>query len=321
MRPESTSISLRRDLSEVSQEYAASRAAARFIGRRVAPIFRVDEQTANYPIINREAFKKMADMAHADGAAFNRIIGEFGAGTYSCDDHGLEYPLTVRRVRRYRTFIDAEQAGTRILTHQALLRHEKAVADVTLNNTDFTTTGAATVWSTSATAVPLDDLITGANTLEDKVGIPRSEFSLIIPRADFAEMMATTQVTNKSTYTYPGVQPAELTAAQVAAMLQIKEVLICSGVYDSAPEGETESNAQIWTAGAVMLAILAAGEDAPLEMPAVARTMLWTRNTPDLPIFESYRDDAIRADVLRVLDDTDEVLTAELDLCAYRLST
>jgi hypothetical protein len=321
MRPENSSVSLRRDLSAVAQEFDSGAAQQMFIGRRVAPIFRTDRDTGNFPVIRRSSFKKPARLARAEGGDYNRVTGEFGMGTFTCEEHGLEYPIDDRMRARYAEFIDAESAATRILRHQVLMAHEIRVAALTLNNASFTQNAPSVVWSTSATAVPIDDLLTGCEALEDLTGLPRSMFSLIIPRADKREMLATSQVQDKVKYTYPGVQPAQLTDTQIAAMLQIRQVLTAGGSYDATEMGVAESMTQIWTAGRVMLALLADGENTPLEMPQLARTMLWTRHAPELPMVESYRQDSKSSDIIRMRDDTDEVLIGAVNLAGYVLTT
>ncbi len=132
-------------------------------------------------------------------------------------------------------------------------------------------------------------------------------------------MMSTTQVIDKTLYTNPGVQPALLKAAQVAAMLGIGQVIIAAGAYDSKEEGIAETNTQIWTAGVMYIEVLAKEKD-PLEVPSAARTILWTEDAPELPIMESYREDKKRSDIVRSRDDTDEVLIGETDLFVYMLT-
>ena len=317
-RPETASVSLRKDLSAVANEFDASSAAARFIGPLAAPRFNVPEQAGNYPILNREDFRKPANTARKDGAAYNRIEGQFATGTWSCDEHGLEYVIDDRRRRRFASFIDAEQAAARILRHQILLAYERRVAAL-YSGASLTANKAATAWSTSADGVPLSDLLTGMETLEDNCGTDRSQLSLIIPRDAFREALACAQVVDKIKYTYPGIQPALLAPALFAAMLGIKGVLIASGSYDSTEEGYAESIAQVWTAGYMYLALLADPDD-PLEIPSAMRTMIWTADAAEIPIVESYRDESRRGDVIRMRDDTDEVETAAANLMAYELS-
>jgi len=67
------------------------------------------------------------------------------------------------------------------------------------------------------------------------------------------------------------------------------------------------------------LAVLCDPDD-DLEEPSAARTVLWTADSPEIPVVESYREDAIRSDVIRVRDDTDEVLIGATDLFVYKLT-
>jgi len=318
MRPESTSVVFRSDLSATASEYAAEKAAGRFIGLKAAPIFSVPEADGEYPIMRRANFKKRTPNDRATDGAYNRITGEFGKGTFSTEDRGLEERIDDRRRKRYRNLFDAEAAATRQLIFQQMLNHEYRVATL-YSDGGWTNTNVATAWSTVATAVPLTDIQTGIDKLADKCGASPDEIKLIIPRADFREMIATTQINNKLLYTYPGIQPASLTPLQVAAMLGIKEVLVASGVQDSKEEGIAETNAQIWTAGVIYIAVLCEQED-DLEIPSAARSILWTEDSEVLNMVETYREDKTRSDIVRVRDDGDEVLIGETDLFVYKLT-
>ena len=318
MQPESTSIIYRPDLAQLVQEYDVEKAAARFIGRRAAPIFGVPNRAGQYPIMNRENFKKPASSKRAKDGSYNRITGKFGQGTYRCDENGLEYPIDDARRAEYRNLIDAEAAAAQILWYQLLLGLETRVATL-YSGGGFTNHNVATAWSTKATALPLDDIESGIEVIEDKCGVGAEDISLIIPRADFREMLSTAQVVDKSKYTNPGVQPSMLREAQVAAMLGIKEVLRARSVYDSTEEGVTETNAQCWTAGVMYLAVLASDNES-LEIPSAARIIQWDEDAPELPVMESYRYDPVRSDIVRGRMHTDEVLIGETDLFVYQLT-
>ena len=318
MRPEDTTVTYRPELSAQVQEFDASSSAAKFVGRRAAPIYHSPEASMSYPILRRASLRKPADTKRAEDGSYNRILGEFGKGTFDCEPGGLEYPIDDRKRRRFQNLIDAEAAATLILWYQILLAHEIRVAAL-YSGAGFSNTNVTTAWSTVATAVPLDDIATGIDALEDYCGVGGDDISLIIPRADFREMLRTAQVIDKSKYTNPGVQPSLLQASQMAAMLGIKEVVIARSSYDTTEEGVAESVSQVWTAGVMYLAVLA-GENAGLETPSAARTILWDRNAPELPVMESYREENKEADIIRAKFDTDEVLTAATDLLAYKLT-
>lgn len=318
MRPESTSVVFRADLQAQAQEFDAEKAALRFIGKRAAPIFESAVAEGQYPIMNRENFKKPANTDRAEDGSYNRIVGQFGKGTYDCEEHGLEYPIDDRKRKRYARFFDAEKAATRILRYQMLLAHERRVAAVYTGG-GFTNHNVTTAWSTTGSAVPLDDIATGLDAISDACGCAQGELSMIIPRVDFREMLRTDQVNDKLKYTYPGIQPALVQPAQIASMLQIKQVLIASGAYDIKEEGVTESMSMIWTAGVIYIVLLC-DENEDLEVPSAARSILWAEDSPELPVLESYREDKKRADIVRMREDTDEVLIGETDLFVYKLT-
>ncbi|HIJ70665.1 MAG TPA: hypothetical protein HPP87_04790 [Planctomycetes bacterium] len=318
MRPESTSVVFREDLSALASEFDAAKAATRFIGRRAAPIFTSGICDGQYPVMNRENFKKPASGDRAKDGAYNRITGEFGSGTFACEEHGLEYPIDDRRRKRYASLFDAERAATEILRYQLQMLHEIRVYTL-YSGGGWTNHNVSTAWSTTASAVPLDDIAAGINAICDACGCLESELSLIIPRADLLEMIRTDQVNDKLKYTYPGVQPSMLTAAQVAAMLGIKQVLRATSAYDTKEEGVAESTSQIWAAGVMWLALLC-NENDSLEIPSAARTILWTADAPELPVIETYREEKVRADIVRSRDDTDEVLIGETDLFVYQIT-
>ena len=318
MRPESTSAVLSWPLIEVVSEYDVDKAAAKFIGRRAAPIFKSDKKTGEYPIMNRENFKKRATDNRAADGSYNRITGEFGQGTFACEEYGLEHRVDEALKAEFADELDAYEWAAKHLWFQSLLNHEYRVHAM-YSGGGFSNTNVSVDWSTVASGVPLDDLQTGIDTLEDKCGCVSQDLSLIIPRADFREALATDQVVDKSKYTYPGIQPANLKAAQLAAMLDIKDVLVARGAQDSTEEGVAEANAQIWTAGVMYLALLC-DENAALREPSAARTILWTRRTAAMPIVETYGEPKTDAEIVRVKLDTDEHLVGETDLFVYKLT-
>ncbi len=318
MRPESTSAAPSWRLMQLVSEYDVDKAAAKFIGRKAAPIFKSDKKTGNYPIMNRENFKKRATDNRAPDGSYNRITGDFGKGTFACEEYGLEHRVDEALKAEFADEFDAYEWAAKQLWFQTLLNHEYRVHAM-YSGGGFSNTNVDTAWSTTGSGVPLTDIQTGIDTIEDKCGCTSRELSLIIPRADFREAMATTQVVNKTLYTYPGVQPASLTAAQFANMLDLKEVLIARGVQDSTEEGVAETNAQIWTAGVMYLALLC-NENAQLREPSAARTILWTRRSATLPIVETYAEPKTDAEIVRVKADTDEHLVGETDLFVYKLT-
>jgi len=324
MHPESSSITLRRDLSQTAQEFDDELAAGGLIADRVAPINKVGEATAGYPIINRENFQTEDDTKRNDDGTYNFIDGKFGKGTYSVDDHGLSTILDDAAKRRYATFLDFENAMTRILQWRIKMARERRTATMVMDTAVYTPNNAATTWATAASADPAADVEAGVLAIKQNSGIPRSMISFICPRTDFNLLCKCAAIIDQVKYTFSGndgVRPAYLKPKHIAAILELKEVIVPDGAYNSKPEGETASMTSVWGSGKAMLAVLAKGPDTPLEFPAAWRTMLWTEDSPIFPVFERYYSNDRRGEVLRARAQTDEVSTAEANLLTYMIDT
>ena len=323
MRPESTSAAARPVLTEFAREYYNEKALSKFIGLRAAPLFRANKRTGEYPIFNRESFKKrVTNQTRAPGGAYNRIGGEFGVQTYACAENGLEYPVDDVMLEQYADLFDAESAATEILIQQILMGHEARVAAL-YSGAGLTNHNVTTAWTTVATATAIADFEAGFNAICDACGCLTSDLSIIIPRTDFLELQKVDEIQALAQYTWKGSEsgmiPSSIPAATIANMLGCKELLVAQGSYDAQEEGYAESNTQFWTAAVIYIALLA-GQESGLSLPSQARTMLWTGDSPDFPVIESYREEQVRADIVRARFQTNEVVTAATDILAYKMT-
>lgn len=317
MRPESTSASFSA-LQPLVNEFNESSAASRFIGTQAAPIFRSAVAQGEYPILNRQNFKKKTENKRRADGKYNSITHEFGRGTFTVEEYGLSEVITQFKRAKYASLYDAEAAAARILWYQQRMNHEARVYSL-WSGAGHTNHNVSTAWTTTASAVPLDDIQSGINAVMDGCGCAASDVSLIIPRADWLELQRVAQFQNKMQYTYPGVIPSAVTPAIAAAMLGIKQVLVATGNYDAYEEGYSESNTQIWTAGVMWVALLC-NENDPLEVPSAARTVLWSDYSPEIPSSETYADDDVKGNVVRCFEATDEIQLGDVDVMAYQIT-
>ena len=318
-----STTTLRRDLQATAMEYAAETAQGMFIADRVCPACTVEQQAAEYPVWLRENFLDIADGSRTEDGAYNRISSRLGSLNYATEEYGFEQSLDDRKRARWASLLDWEQQATRSEVHRLLLARERRAAAVVNDSSTFTAVSADTIWSTHASAVPLTDIGTGLTALELRTGLPRSLISVIMPQGDFINCVSCTQVRDLLKYTFnsnDGIQPHLVTPAQLATILGVKEVLVGMGGYNTANEGLTASISAIWTAGHVTLAYLASPGD-PIDAMSAFRTMRWRDDTPEDIVVETYRDNKVRADVVRVREEADEVATAEADLMNYLIDT
>lgn len=314
---------LRRDLSAVLYEFAAEEARRwGFIGDRVCPVLPVAEAEASYPVISRAGFLKLHPTRRNEDGSYNRTDGRAGTQTYSCEEFGLEAVLDDRKRRRFLSFFDMEMAESRRLLHNILLDRERRVASLAMDAVAYAGNVTGAAWSVVGTGI-IAVLEAGILAISQRSGIPRSMISLIVNELNFRYMNLNTAILNQYAATWApnqGIRPVRIRPEQMAQVLDIREVIVAGGAYDTTGEGVAPTMAAIWGNTYAHLAVLA-GPGESLENAAAWRTMLWTPDSGQIPVVERYREEARRGDVLRVRYDADEVATAEADLLNYLIDT
>lgn len=297
-----STATLRPDLSVALQEFATQKAVARLAGLRVLPLFESATDTGEYAVFKRENVLEVPDTARSEGG-YNRVTATVGSKTFQCEEHGLEFVLSDKKAKKYARYMDFERAMAETLYYKILLGHERRTQTLLATLTLIAATGK---WSAAATNV-IGDVDTRATALGNACGVAKSELSLLVTNTDFQNILSNTELRDRVKYTtrIPGMQDQQ--AQLVAEALGLKEVVVATAGYNTKNKGVAPVISGVWTAGRAFL-YLAADEGASLETPCIGRTILWTGDSPELPVVETYRDETVRSNVLRVRGDLDEVL-------------
>ncbi|MEE4112715.1 MAG: hypothetical protein V2I40_07865, partial [Desulfobacteraceae bacterium] len=80
------------------------------------------------------------------------------------------------------------------------------------------------------------------------------------------------------------------------------------GVYDSTKKGQDTTIADIWSNEYASLLKVSRSPD--ITSPSFGRTFLWTADSPQNPIVETYREENRRSDIYRVRHHVSEELIA-----------
>ena len=304
-RPTSGTTIQRPDLGAIAYEYLMAADQQGFIGQLVLPIFEVQNQSADYPVIPMEAFLKVPETKRASRGAYSRGDYEFETGTYACEEHGREEPVDDVEAKLYRRFFDAETVAVERATSILLRAYEKRVAAAVFNVSNITQTAAVTTeWSTAATCTPRADVQSAVAALRAAMGIVPN--AAVMCEKVFQNLLASKELRDYLQYTSPHL--IETRTAQldmVAKYLGIDRVLVAGGLYDSADKGQAASLADIWDDEYVLLARLAVNTQ-DLREPALGRTFLWTADSPQIITTESYREEQTRSNIYRVRQYVDE---------------
>jgi len=272
-------------------------------------VFEVSEQSGDYPVIPLEQILKVPDDGgrRAPRQAYGRDDFEFGTGTYSCKEYGREAPLDDVEARLYSRFFDAEIVAARRATLKLALLYEIRCKNLLFNTGTFANAAAAAAWSSAATATPLADVKNAKKAMRDAAGIEPNV--IVMAKPVFDNLMVTDEINTTFRYTNPIPSLSREAKRRLAAQyFEVDEVLVASGMYDTAKKGQSASLSDIWGSNMVGLFRVADSEARDLEEPVVGRTFLWTEDSPELFTTEQYREEQTRSNVYRVRHHTDERL-------------
>lgn len=295
--------------------YEAVDPADAFIGLRVLPLFRVDLQTGQYPVIPPEVMFSIPNTKRSARGEYHRSDWEWQWDTYATSENGWEEPVDDREVNLYRQYFDAEvAAGIRAL--KIILRgQEQRIAGMVFNESNFTAHAVVNEWDDHANATPIDDVKKGRKAIHDTIGVEPN--TLIIAYSTFLDLGLCDQIVDRIKYTTPAVQRGDIAVPLLAQAFGVSQILVGGGLFNKAKKGQDADLSGIWSNEYAMLCRVSEGPMLGNE-PELGRTFLWTPESPTNTVVESYRDERVRGDVIRVRHDTDEEFISTE--CAYLMS-
>ena len=303
----------RRDLQAVI--YEAADPANSFIGLRVMPIFKVDDATGQYPVIPAEVMFSIPDTRRAPRSPYPRSDWEWEWDTYATVENGWEEPVDDKEVKLYRRYFNAEKmAGIRAV--KIILRdQEKRIAGAVFNESNFAPHAVTDEWDDHENAAPIDDVKAGRKEMHDTIGVEPN--TLIISYSTFLDLGLCGQIVDRIKHTNPAVQRGDIQAPLLAQAFGVDQILVGGSLYNGAKKGQDAELSAIWSNEHAMLCRTSDSEMLG-DLPCLGRTFLWTTDSPTNTVVESYRDETVRGDVIRVRHETDEEFISPE--CGYLLS-
>jgi hypothetical protein len=310
--PSSTLATLRPDLAGSLEEYNLAADRAGFIGQRVLPVMEVAKAGGNYGVIPLKQLLQQRETKHSPGAGYSRGSFTFEPATYACEEHGAEESVSDVESAMYREYFDAEQLAA-MRAYDAVLRNaEIRAAALLFNATTFASqlTTISIQWDKPATAVPIGDVETAVRAVWARTGLWCN--ALIVNRIVFRNLRLVDQIVERIQSLGAGSRalPTDINAAMLAAVFDLDEVIVAGSPAagkERAIEGETPSVESIWSNEYAMVAKIARTND--IREPGIGRTFHWGEDGSQVGgTIESYRDETIRSDVVRVRHMVDEKL-------------
>ncbi len=299
--------------------------ASGYVAYQVLPTFEVDHQRGTYPVIPLGEMLRNADVKRNNKSGYNRVDWNFSEAEYACREYGVEGPVDERAKNAYADYFDAEVETARIIRSLVLREAEKRVAEKVFNPTTFSgqATAITNEWDDIHTsdADPIGDVNDAVNAIYDRTGVWAN--ALVVNRKVFRNLRRLDAI--KESIESGGVgdptKASDITPAMLARVFDLDQVIVAGGTRNMSNKGQEADPEQIWSSEYAMVTRIATAEG--FGEPCLGRTFHWSQDG-SMPrgTVETYREEAIRGDVVRVRHDVDEkLLYAEVSQLLSNITT
>lgn len=297
MIQQSTRSTPREDLGLAYHEFTPE--GMTFAAELVLPTMNVAKEAGTFSVIPRENIRSTSNK-HANGAAFKRVNLGSEDKSYSTHDYGIEGQLTDVDRQKYMSDFDAETETIGVVKTDMLMSKEIRAAAALFNTTTWTGsslyTDVSTDWDNAAADV-IGDIRSAQEIVRQNTGIvPKS---LLIGPVTFKNLKTNTAILAK--FIGVPVLTAEAWRQFIAQILDLDEIVVANGVYNSAKEGQTASMADIWSDD---YALLFRKHTGAIIQPGLGRTLRWIGQdgglVNGLDTVLTYREEQTESDVFRV---------------------
>jgi len=308
--PTSSLATLRPDLATFL-EFDLESERNGYVATQVFPVIDVMSQAGNFGKIPLEQLLQQRDTRRAPGSGYARGNWTFEKAVYAAEEHGAEEPVDDREAAMYAEYFQAEQISTLRAFSSVLRNAEQRVADAVFNATTWNgaslTTGITHEWDDATSCVPITDVEAAVQKIYDGSGLWAN--ALIINRKVFRNLRNSAQVIDRIESAGAGdaSKPSDITAQMLAQVFDLDYIIVAGTSRNNAKEGQAASPVQIWSGEYAMVCKIATSAD--MREPCIGRTFHWSADGSSIGgTVETYRDETIRGDVVRVRHDVDEVV-------------
>lgn len=319
--PSASLATLRPDIAQSLMEFDLAMDRQGFIGLQVAPVVNVASQAGTFGKIPLEQLLANRETKRAPGSGYARGTFKFETSSYACEEHGAEEVVDDREAQMYAEYFDAEMVSGQRALDVVVRNYEKRIADMIFNATTWTgsglTTGVTNEWDDHDNATPIADVDAAAKKVWDGCGMWPN--ALVVNRRVFKNLRLCAEVQDAIASSGAGesIVQGRITPGLLAQVFDVDFVIVAGSAKNTAKEGQSASLSPIWSDEYAMVCRIATTAD--FREPCIARTFHWSADGSAIGgAVESYREESVRGQVIRVRMDTDEmVLYAQ---CGHLLS-
>lgn len=308
--PSQSLATLRPDLAASFEEFDLEMDRLGFIATQVCPVLEVDRAAGNFGRIPIEQMLINRDTERAPGSGYDRSKFTFKPDTYATVEQGAEEPVDDNEAKMYASYFDYELLASRRARDAVVRNQEKRVAALIFNTTTFTgsdlTTAVSVPWSTSASATPIADVEAAVKKVYTNSGIWAN--ALILNRLAFRDLRNCDEIVSRIKYSgLFNSTTGGITVDVLKQVFDLEYILVAGGVYNTDNGGNSASLSTIWDDTKAMVCHISPSLD--VRRPTLARTFHWGEDGSSIGgTVETYRDETVRGNVVRVRHQTQERL-------------
>ncbi len=305
VRPNSTfGTNLRPELSDAMEKFDLEADQAGCVGLQIAPALEVDLPAGEYGVLEiADVLKNRQTVRNSDGS-YNRGDTEGGKDSYSTSEHGFEMRVDDRDARIYGLWWDAEMIAAKLARDAVVRNHNSRVIAAALSIAG--TQAAGTVWSTTATATPIDNVRAAKIAIRNRTGVIPD--AMCIEWEAFEMLRDCAQIIDRLKYSgHTNPNRDNITIQAVAQALDLKKLIVAGSMANSANEPQAATLASQWTRTKALVFKSADGAGRNTKSPQFMRTFHWGADGSEIGgVFESYEDPSRRGQIVRSRMETHE---------------
>jgi hypothetical protein len=301
----------RPDLESSFQEFDTEARDRGFIADQVLPPMPVNKVSSSFLRIPVEALLAERDTERASGGTYARQKYKFEEDSYDCKEQGAEEVVDDRDAAIYKNFFQAEVLATGRARSAVMINREKRVAAAIFNTSTWTgatlTTALSSAWSGPVSSQPVQDVQAAAEKIFEGTGLIAN--ALVINRKVLQYLRNCDEVVERLKYSSV-VDVKKITIEALAEMLfpdvPGARLIVAGAPRNTLNAGQASvSMTRIWSDSYAMVCRVSDSSD--LSEPCLGRSLHFVSDGSELPCkIETYRDDTIRADIVRCRHDVSE---------------
>lgn len=285
-----------------------------FAAEQALPVLDVPKEASTIGVVTREN-ARLVDNKHANGGTFGRINLTTEDKAYACLDYGLEGKLTDRDRTFFADDYDAEIETVGNVKMAMRIAKEYRVAAALFDPVTNFPSGTSALY-TDVSGAPWDaagsDVLGHVRAAREKVRANtgmRADTMLIGP-ATYESLKANTGILAK--FVAVGILTEDVWMKALADILGLREVIVPTGSYNSAVEGQTADMSDIWSDDYALLFRKSRGLS--MASAGLGRTLRWVGPEGSLnpgnvnEVVVQYREEQTESDIFRVREYVDELL-------------